>query len=65
MPLSKGYYQLPIDVYVAVQHFVSLPANEKRLVLTFCAAAVNDELFLLTTTTYYYSSPTQLAVKHR
>lgn len=64
MPLRKDYYQLPIDIYVAVQHFVSLPANEKWLVLTFCTAAVNDKLFLSTTTMYYYSSPMQLAVKH-
>lgn len=64
MSLSKGYYQLLIDIYVAVQHFVSLPAHEKWLVLTFYTAAVNDMLFLSTTIMYYYSSPIQLAVKH-
>lgn len=64
MSLSKDYYQLPIDIYVAVQQFVSLPAHEKWLVLTFYTAAVNEKLFLSTTITHYYRSPIQLALKH-
>lgn len=64
MPLSKDFYQLAVDIEVAVQHFVRLPAKEKQLVLTFCTVAVNDKLFLLTTATHYYSSPMHLAANH-
>lgn len=64
MPLSKDYYQLPIDTYMAVQDFGSLPATEKHLALHFCTVAAKGKFYLPTATTYYYGSPSQLAVNH-
>lgn len=58
MPPIQHYYQLPIDMYVAVQQpqcFVGFSANEKQLVLTFHPVVVNDKWFLSTATMSYYS----------